>query len=557
MKRTFWTFSIVCCLAFLFLAGPGSSPPLVAQDIEVTSAVPPSAEQGTINLNVAIKGNGFDRSARAQFFLTDTENPGGITVNSTKFVSRTELIANIDVAEDAVIDKKFDIVVMASRGRTGKGTELFSVTLKTTGQPTCEVFPLPDGFTPVTVLNSDPPSFTGEFGRGIAISRVELNPDTPSDALVAAVTSRISRKVEVFLLDPTSGELLSHIPSLVIPNASADQNFMTIVQGDVNADSIPDIVVASRFVQAAYVFLGKVSGGALSYSGGIPILPPPGQSAGYFGEALAVGDIDGDTENEVLVGAPGADVGSAKRGGKVFVFKFDAGPPHSFTFDRIIAAPSPRNGDEFGRSVAVADVTGDGVPDVAVGAIGRRVSKARNAGAVLVFPGPILADPASVIELSSGVKGQNLGYRTTLNDVSGDGLGDVITVAYLKSPAIVFNGDVSSVEGPSFTLTQSSTGTEGYGTNISSNDINEDGLADVLVAAPNACTGVAYVYLSGPSGPLSDRYVLYPPDANGDALMYGRAVAAAPGSRIFLVGEPRREVGGIGMAGQVYVYSVD
>ena len=554
MKRTIWTLSIICSLTVLFLAWPGISPPLMAQTIEVTSADPPSAEQGTINLNVAIKGKGFDHSARAQFFLTGTTNPGGITVNSTKFVSRTDLIANIDVAEDAVI-AGFDVVVMASRGRTGKGTELFSVTEKSTGPPTCEVFPLPLGFTNVAVLNSGSPTFTGEFGRGIAISRTVLDPSGPTEVLVAAVASRISGKVEVFLLDPVSGEQISHLPSLVIPSASADQGFVTITQGDANSDSVPDIIVASRDVQVAYAFLGHVEGGVLTYPGGIPIIPPPGESTGYFGEALAVGDVDGDAKNEVLVGAPGSDIGSAKRGGVVFVFKFD-GALSEFDFDRIIAAPSPRNGDEFGRSVAVGDVTGDGVPDVVVGAIGRQVSKARNAGAVLVFPGPIPTNPASVIELSSEVKGQQLGYRTTLADVNGNGTGDVISVAYLKSPAVVFAAPVSNGDEPSYTLTQNSGDPEGYGTDISSGDINGDSLAEVFVGAPNACTGVAHFYVSG-SFPLAVHHVLYPPDADGDTLLYGWAVAAAPGSRIFLVGEPRREVGGVGMAGQVYVYRVE
>jgi hypothetical protein len=556
MKRTFWTLFIAGCLVVPWFAWPGTSPPLMAQDIEVTSADPPSAEQGTINLNVAIKGKGFDRSAKARFFLTGTTNPGGITVNSTRFVNSTELEANIDVAEDAVVSS-FDIMVTASRGRTGKGTELFSVKEKSTGKPTCEVLPLPEGVTQVTVLNAEPLSFTGEFGRGIAISRVVLDPSGPTEALVAAVASRISGTVEVFLLDPDTGELQSHLPSLVIPNAFGDQGFMVITQGDVNDDSIPDIVVASRDVQVAYAFLGHVAGGTLSYSDGIPIVPPSGESAGRFGEAVAVGDVDGDTKNEVLVGAPSANVGSATGGGQVFVFKFDV-DSFEFEFDRIIAAPSPRNGDEFGRSVAVDDVTGDGVPDVAVGAIGRQVSKARNAGAVLVFPGPMPANPASVIELSSGVKGQNLGYRTTLNDVNGDSVGDVISVAYLKSPAVVFTGAVSRGEEPTFTFTQSGADAEGYGTDINSGDINDDDLAEVFVGAPNACTGVAYLYMSNNPSPLAVRHVLYPPDADGDTLLYGWAVAAAPGSRIFLVGEPRRAVGGVfGLAGQVYVYRVE
>jgi hypothetical protein len=538
---------------FLFsLAWTASPPPLVAQDVVVSAAIPDNAAQGTVNLNVTIKGKGFKKGAAAKWFVTGTTNPGGITVNSTAFVSASELLADITIDEDAVIDR-FDIEVMLTSGRTGKGIELFSVTEKS-HPSTCEVLPLPDAFTQVTVLDSATPSLSGEFGRGIAVSRVELGSAEHPEALVAAVASRTTGKVEVFLLDPSTGQLLWRLPSLVIPNAFADQGFYWITQGDTNGDSVPDVVVASSDVQVAYTFLGQVSDGTLSYSDGIPILPPAGQSAGYFGEALAVGNIDGGGDNEVLIGAPKADAGHSKRAGVVFVFKFDA-DSSSFAFDRVITAPSPHSGDEFGRSVAVGDVTGDGLSDLAVGAMGRDQSKVRDPGAVLVFPGPVPINPIHVIELTTGVQAQNLGYRTAVSAVSGGTVADVVAGSYLKSPAVVFTGPVSSGAEPSYTLTQGSADTEGYGTNISSGDINGDGYADVLVAAPNYCTGVAYVSLSGISGPLSNPYVLYPPDDSED-LVYGWAVAAAPGSPIFLVGEPRRDVGGITNAGRVYVYRV-
>jgi hypothetical protein len=134
MKRKYWAFIVVATLLVLLLTWPGSSPPLAAQDIEVTSADPAEAEQDTVNLDVTIMGKGFDRSAKAKFFLHDTTNPGGVTVNSTRFVSSTELVANIDVAVDAVIAKR-DIVVQARRGRIGKGTELFAVLEKGSGLP--------------------------------------------------------------------------------------------------------------------------------------------------------------------------------------------------------------------------------------------------------------------------------------------------------------------------------------------------------------------------------------------------------------------------------------
>jgi len=120
-------FTGICLLALLAFGVP----PAQAQQIQVTSADPPSGAQGTVNLNVRIKGKGFKQGSVASFLVTGTENPGGIVVNNTQFVSSTELIANIDIADTAEL-ANFDIVVY-SNGRTGKGIELFAVTAKGSG----------------------------------------------------------------------------------------------------------------------------------------------------------------------------------------------------------------------------------------------------------------------------------------------------------------------------------------------------------------------------------------------------------------------------------------
>jgi len=112
-------------LTALALVSVGVVQSASAQDIEVTGAVPSEAEQATVNLDVEITGNGFAKGARAAFLVTGTENPGGIIVNRTTFVNTKKVIANIDVAETAVVGK-FDIEV-TSKGRTGKGIDLFSV----------------------------------------------------------------------------------------------------------------------------------------------------------------------------------------------------------------------------------------------------------------------------------------------------------------------------------------------------------------------------------------------------------------------------------------------
>jgi hypothetical protein len=110
------------------LAWTASPPPLVAQDVVVSAAVPDNAPQGSVNLSVRVKGNGFKKGAIAKWLVTASEtDTGGVTVNTTAYVSATELLANITVAPNAQTDKKFDIKVTLSSGRTGKGIELFCV----------------------------------------------------------------------------------------------------------------------------------------------------------------------------------------------------------------------------------------------------------------------------------------------------------------------------------------------------------------------------------------------------------------------------------------------
>ena len=111
-----------------------AAPLPAAPPVQVDAADPPEAEQGTVNLDVRVLGNGFDNGSAVDFFVTKTKDPGGVTVNGVVFVSSQELVANIDVADDAVVSP-FDIQVTTTRGRRGKGTETFKVLQKGGGNP--------------------------------------------------------------------------------------------------------------------------------------------------------------------------------------------------------------------------------------------------------------------------------------------------------------------------------------------------------------------------------------------------------------------------------------
>ena len=121
-----------------FLFGIHNSRVAQAQggQVAVTAADPMSATQGTVNLNVKVTGKGFKNGAKAKWLVTGTTDPGGVTVNSTTFVSGSELTANITV-DDAATVANFDIAVTNADGRGGKGTELFVVTQKPNQQTSC------------------------------------------------------------------------------------------------------------------------------------------------------------------------------------------------------------------------------------------------------------------------------------------------------------------------------------------------------------------------------------------------------------------------------------
>jgi len=118
-----WKRIILACLSLTIVAAApvGAAPPRVT----VSAATPSSAYQGE-TLDVAVSGSGFDPSAKVQYFVSGTTNPGGITVRNVKYASSGELVTTIEVSSAADL-ANFDIVVTLDSGRKGKGITLFKV----------------------------------------------------------------------------------------------------------------------------------------------------------------------------------------------------------------------------------------------------------------------------------------------------------------------------------------------------------------------------------------------------------------------------------------------
>src|SRR5437016_4357432 len=94
------------------LAPAASSPPCGAWStsgsFSVTSAAPDSTLQDT-TLDVRVFGSGFDRGSKAQWAQSGVVS-SNVTTNSTKYLSSTQLTANITVAITASTGR-YDILV--------------------------------------------------------------------------------------------------------------------------------------------------------------------------------------------------------------------------------------------------------------------------------------------------------------------------------------------------------------------------------------------------------------------------------------------------------------
>lgn len=265
--------------------------------------------------------------------------------------------------------------------------------------------------------------------------------------------------------------------------------------GDINGDGIDDLVIGAPnapslgedYAGEAYVIYGRDGGGFPAAFALARLLPQNGgdgsegfvltgaESSDDTGHAVAaVGDVNADGLDDLIVGAPNA----LEKGSAFVVFGRDAAPgpfPALFPLERLLPGNGGDGSEGFliagtaaaanldaGSSVAGAgDVNGDGIDDILVGDyVWHPYDTPRNAGAAYVVFGRDTAD-----------------------------VGDFPPVFLLSELLPRFGGDGSK----GFALTGAhSQGFAGIAVS-SAGDINADGRDDIVVGAPNAESGQAYV----------------------------------------------------------------
>jgi hypothetical protein len=310
-----------------------------------------------------------------------------------------------------------------------------------------------------------------------------------------------------------SGQDGSLLYQLASPNEEVGGRFgySTRGAGDVDQDGFADVIVGAAIEDPgtspsgagrAYVFSGQ--DGSLLHQ----LASPHDEASGRFGTSVAgAGDVDQDGSADVIVGA----IGELQAAGRAYVFD---GQDGSLLFE--LVSPNQAlsgSGPNLGYSVAAAgDVNQDGFADVIVGSQHEFAGPSpANAGRAFVFSGQdgsVLHELISPNEVLGGHFGASVDGA---GDVDGDGVPDVIVGAYVEDPggsvdagsAYVFSGQDGSL------LLQLASPTQEVGGRFGSSvaglgDVNGDGLADVIVGAPNedpgsapADAGRSHLFVSG------------------------------------------------------------
>ncbi|MFN0060419.1 MAG: hypothetical protein ACKVX7_18335 [Planctomycetota bacterium] len=209
-------------------------------------------------------------------------------------------------------------------------------------------------------------------------------------------------------LVPDAAGVFLPVPSLTdswsYPLAAGDLAGRTVAVGDFNGDGYDDAIIGAPYrdnstddnVGAIYVIHGDSTGGITGneytqvWSQSTSGIDGVGETQDRFGEALAVGDFDGDGNDDLAIGVPYEDVGALSSGGAVNIIygtPFGLSSGDNFIITQEDLGQTTAASDYFGFALASGDFDNDGRDDLAISAYGREVGGHPNGGVVYVVWG--------------------------------------------------------------------------------------------------------------------------------------------------------------------------
>jgi hypothetical protein len=364
-----------------------------------------------------------------------------------------------------------------------------------------------------------------------------------------------------------------------VPGASAQSDWFgfSLAAGDITGDGRDELAIGiplkeinGRQDAGAVVVLkgtanGVSSGGTRWLSQATTGVPGAASTNDKFGWGLAIGRIDKNRYQELVVGAIGERPDTNSMGsGTITQFWGGAG---GVSLAKVTAIAGGRLSVtinrpnmylwEVGADLAIGDTTGDGYGEIVAGVSGAQAGANGNiyGGAVVTIPGRATGLSATgaiaITQESTGVAGgtedyDRFGDRIAVGDVTLDGRADVLVGVPGENAeagsVVLLRGSAKGLTGAgSRVISQSSPGVPGsaergdrFGAELVLLNLNGSGGLDALVSSPGEeipgdpkgyATGTVTRFHGGSSG-LGSATVTDGRFLGGTAISYGQALAS-------------------------------
>ncbi len=408
-------------------------------------------------------------------------------------------------------------------------TLLFDVSAPTglPGPVTIQAMELPEG-ADVSVLSINNAQFRwtpniAQAGSYIVSLKATINSPNPvSETKTVRITvfdvvRDLGRESSPFSVWGAAGPLPQSVSD------DGDALGASVATGDLNGDGIPDIAVGAPGANGVgfdngkvYVFFGRANLTAsidlARDKADVEIL---GEAGGdRFGSALAIGDLNGDAKNDLIISAPRADTGQLPDAGKVYVVYGNLVGATEDSITRLASATiiGSQRSLRFGASLVVGKVVpknNSTAADLIVGAPGFDVTGAaplNEVGAMMAFFGgpnftrtiDLSTTPPNYLVTGTMV-GAEIGTTLAVGDFNGDTLFDIAIggplansnglkgsgIVYLALGASNLEGVKNTSQASSLILFGSAEG-DGLGSAIVMGDLNGDGKSDLIISSIGA-----------------------------------------------------------------------
>ncbi len=373
---------------------------------------------------------------------------------------------------------------------------------------------------------------------GAVLSRGDLNNDGHDDLIVSSpyfsTTDRKQRgKVEVYLGSKkffASGSADTGAkPDVTFLGSRTDSQLGTsVAMGDLNGDSITDLIMGAPGERTVLVMFGKKTFqrfGTIDFAQkGADWQIQGRDDDDRFGFAIDSADINGDKTDDLIMSAPFAGKDGVKRLGKVYILYGSTYRSSTLTYYLSSSSPDAvfwgaKEDDSFGITLTHGDIDGDKKVDLAIGSYMATSGSSKQAGTVTLLYGSKLSakkelqvedDPAEKTTdetLFTVDRSFNwFGYALAFGDLNNDHIDDLVISAfpYLKNNKqgqiyILWGDKKGNFESKTLSRVIAPNETALIGSAVAISDTNGDGALDLMIGgatgAPGSDRGFGRLYI--------------------------------------------------------------